>query len=65
MSWFFVIIPLAFVAYIAPWPINLIALIAAMPLLILEILGFLFRVFGSKYPKEDIGEAESESKLKS
>jgi len=54
MSWFFVIIPLAFVAYVAPWPVNLIAFIAAMPLLILEVWGFILQVFGSKYSKEDI-----------
>lgn len=54
MLWFFVIIPLAFVAYIAPWPVNLIAFIAVLPLLVLEVWGFILRVLGSKYSKEDI-----------
>ena len=65
MSWFFVIIPLVFVAYIAPWPINIIALIATLPLLVLEILGFVFRIFASKYSNTDIEKDVSESKPQS
>ena len=55
----FVILPLVFVAYIAPWPVNLIAAIAVLPLVVLEVAGFILRFFGPTYYEEDMKNEEN------